>query len=297
MTAPLGHPSHAGGQGHPTVLDLLANGVLDAELAAVVWLLVDSRVPLIVAGSGRSDRNSVSGGPGGGAGPRPGPLNRRATLAAMLDLIPPLARQIPVDAGGGGLDRLTSADAATTWLVGPDVGPEPAYGLRLAFRALSRGAVLAASVEADSLEDVRARLGAPDVRLSEDELTFLGVVLVLRVVPLPSHPASPAGPASRVVAAHYVRPVARDPAGHLQRLPPAVLATWDARTDTFEHFAWGLAAEIAGRSGLRPGDVDGEVERRRSYLVGLLAGGVSGSNQLRRALEGYRMADSRGSAG
>jgi hypothetical protein len=34
----------------PSLVDLIARGVLDAELAALVWLLVDGGVPLVVAG-------------------------------------------------------------------------------------------------------------------------------------------------------------------------------------------------------------------------------------------------------
>ena len=121
---------------------------------------------------------------------------------------------------------------------------------------------------------------------------LLGLVLIIRAVESPTD-----GRVDRVAAAHYVRPVARDPAGHLQRLGPAVLATWDPTTDTFEHFAWGISAELASRTGLRPGDVDGQLERRSSFLTGLAEAGIAGANQLRTALNGFRLADSRESAG
>ena len=51
--------------------------------------------------------------------------------------------------------------------------------------------------------------------------------------------------AGRVVAAHLQRPPLRDGAGHVQRLGPAVLATWDDRLDGWEHFAWGVMPELA----------------------------------------------------
>jgi hypothetical protein len=156
---------------------------------------------------------------------------------------------------------------------------------------------MAASVEADSLEAVLARLRAPDLRLTEDELTFLGAVVVLRTVELEPSGGPSSTPGDRVVAAHYVRPFARDPAGHVQRPAPAVLATWEPRDDSFEHFAWGVSADIAGRAGLRPGDLDGELERRRAYLMGLADAGLAGSNQLRTALDGYRLADRRDAGG
>jgi hypothetical protein len=261
-------------------------GVLDAELAGLIWLLLDARVPLLVAGSRRPAMRALE----------PDRVDRAVVLAALLDLLPPTAHRIQVDSSGAGLDRLTSADAATGWLVGLDLGLNAAPGVRLAFRSLSRGAVMAASIEADSLEGVIARLRGPDLRLTEDELTFIGAVLIVRTVER-SHGASTTEAVDRVVAAHYVRPLSRDPAGHVQRPGPAVLATWEARDDTFEHFAWGIAADLAGRAGLRPGDLEPLLEKRRTYLAGLVEAGLTGSDQLRAALEGYRLADRHDSRG
>ena len=66
------------------------------------------------------------------------------------------------------------------------------------------------------------------------------------------------------MAAHYVRPTARDEHGHTQRLGPAVLATWDAATDRFEHFGWGITPELARRVDRKAGDFELEVDRRRA---------------------------------
>ena len=71
---------------------------------------------------------------------------------------------------------------------------------------------------------------------TDDELSHLGVVLVLRA-------ARRRPPAGRRRALRP--PVARDVHGHLQRLGPAVLATWDPETDAFEHFGWGVTPELA----------------------------------------------------
>ena len=60
----------------------------------------------------------------------------------------------------------------------------------------------------------------------------------------------------RVLAAHYLRPVARDVHGHVQRLPPAVLATWNPTAGAFDHFAWGVVGELGGRSGRRSVDFE-----------------------------------------
>ncbi len=161
----------------------------------------------------------------------------------------------------------------------------PAYtwdvAARVAVRATSIGYGLAATIHADSLDDVFETLRDAPVRLTDDELSHLGVVLILRVVD---------GGRRRVVAAHYVRPIARDTHGHLQRLGPAVLATWDAPTDAFEHFGWGVTPELALRTGRPAGDFEIEADRRRAHLDELVRAGVTGPDAVRAALRDYRPA-------
>jgi hypothetical protein len=92
----------------------------------------------------------------------------------------------------------------------------------------------------------------------------------------------------RVVAAHYVRPTARDEHGHVQRLGPAVLATWDADQDRFEHFGWGVTPELARRVERKAGDFDHEVDRRRAFLDELVAAGATDPDVVSTALRAYR---------
>ncbi|HXG39803.1 MAG TPA: hypothetical protein VNJ28_02575, partial [Candidatus Limnocylindrales bacterium] len=123
----------------------------------------------------------------------------------------------------------------------------------------------------------------PPIGLSSDELSHLGVVLVQRALRGPTGDLR-----RRIVAAHYLRPVARDVRGHVQRLPPAVLGTWDERADRHDHFAWGVASELAGRVGREATDFEREQARRAEYLAGLAAAGVSRRADVRAAIEGYR---------
>lgn len=125
-------------------------------------------------------------------------------------------------------------------------------GSRALLRGASLGAGFAATIEAASLEDTFARLRQA-AGLSDDELSYLGIVLVL-------------DPAGRVVAAHHVRPIALDGHGHVQRLGPAVLAARDATTGRLEHFAWGVLPELAARIRWKAGDLEAEVDRRRDAL-------------------------------
>ncbi len=224
----------------PSLVELVAQAVLDAELAALVWVLVEGKVPLVVAApAGR-----------GGAG---GQL-----LAGVLESIRP---DVPID---------------------PLVSPLTAAGAS----NLVRGRRAGGMIEAASLEEVRSRLGSGPLPLGEDQLTFLGCVLVLG--DLAEGPGGRRG-RLRVTAAHYVRPLARDAHGHSQRLDPAVLATWDERLGRYEHFAWGVLPEIASRLGRRAGDLEADLHHRRDDLAGLAKAGVTKLDEVQRLIAGYQV--------
>ena len=221
----------------PSIVALVAKGVLDAELAALVWLLVEARVPLVVAvPAGRA-----------GAGSQ--------LLAGIIGSI--------------------HADEQPEALV----APLTAAGASSLVRGRRAGGV----IEAESLAAVRSKLGTGPLPLSEDQLTFLGCVLVVGEV----------GEARRgrlrVTVAHYVRPLARDAHGHAQRLDPAVLAAWDPRLDRYEHFAWGVLPEIAARLGRRGGDLEADLHHRRDDLAGLVKAGLTEIGEVRRLIAGYQV--------
>ena len=271
-----------------SIAELIRTGTLDAELAAMLWVLVEGRVPLIVAAEEQGTGKST-------------------LLHALLDFLPSGVRTVELAGSVETFDWLpqatelgwrrpsTSRPAAfgdapvrpdTTVLLIPELSdhlPSYTWGeeARIAIRAVSVGYGLAATIHADTLEEVFERLGRPPVRADDDELSRLGVVLVLRRV------VDPPG-ARRVVAAHYVRPTARDERGHVQRLGPAVLATWDANLDQFEHFGWGVTPELALRVGRKAGDFEVEVERRREFLDGLVVAGTVGIDAVRTAIADYR---------
>lgn len=266
-----------------SITELIRTGTLDAELAATIWLLLEARVPLLVAGEGRG-------------------VGKSTVLGALLDFVPPELRVVEVGSAGETFDWLPQASELgwpgvarrpadgppirpdTTVLLVPELSdhaPVDTWGdaARIVVRAASIGYGLAATIHGDSLRDVFAALGSDPVRLGEDELSHLGVVLVVRHV---------GGERRRVAAAHYVRPVARDVHGHLQRLGPAVLATWDPTRDAFEHFGWGVIPELAIRAGRRAGDFELEAAARQAFLDGLVAGGVTDVSGVRDALARYR---------
>lgn len=274
-----------------SIVELIRTGWLDSELAATIWLLLEARVPLLVAGEAHG-------------------VGRSTLLGALLDFVPPELRIVEVAGAGETFEWLPQASELgwpgvarrpsdgppirpdTTVLLVPELSDRaPAYtwgdAARIVIRAASIGYGLVATIQGDSLDDVFAALGSNPVRLGEDELSQLGAVLVLRQV---------GGGRRRVAAAHYVRPVVRDVLGHLQRLGPAVLTTWDPKRDAFEHFGWGVIPELAIRVGRRAGDFEREAEARRAFLDGLVAAGVTDVSAVRAAVTRYRASAAAASA-
>ena len=115
--------------------------------------------------------------------------------------------------------------------------------------------------------------------MTDDELTYLGLIVVVRAERGPDGHVR-----RRVVAAHYARPVGRDEHGHVQRLPPAVVAARDERTDRLEHFAWGVMPELAIRLGRRAGDLERDQAERAAVLRRLAEDGVVDLDSVRAAI-------------
>ena len=268
-----------------SIVELIRAGTLDAELAATLWVLIEGRVPIVVAAQAQA-------------------VGKTTLLSALLDFLPPGTRTVELAGASETFDWLPQAPelgwhrraTPTTTQQSPPIQPHdtvllipelsdhlPSYTwgpqARIVIRAASIGYGLAATIHADTLEDVFEALRRPPVSLDDDELSRLGLVLILRRV---------GDGRRRVTAAHYVRPVARDEHGHVQRLGPAVLATWDPDHDHFEHFAWGITPELARIVDRRPGDFEVEVDRRRDYLAGLAEAGIVEVDAVRLAIEGYR---------
>ncbi|HEX6868684.1 MAG TPA: ATPase, T2SS/T4P/T4SS family, partial [Candidatus Limnocylindrales bacterium] len=185
-----------------SIAELLRVRMLDAELAAMLWLLVDGRVPVVVVG------------PTGGSG-------RTTLLTALLDFLPTGVRThevAAIDEDFAWLPQATElgwrgkpaaplgASAGvrpdTTVILVPELAddvPGAVWGdeARIAIRAASVGYGLAATIRADGLQGLVDRLRRPPVGVTDDELSRLGVVLVLDR----HRDGTP-----RVAAAHYVRP-------------------------------------------------------------------------------------------
>ncbi len=211
----------------PPLPRLVGARLLDAPLAALAWLLLERGVPVIVAGREAAVADAL--------------------LDSLVSALPRDRRPDPVLGPGG--DRVVRVAGRL------EIGTPPGI-LRAALGATTGRSGLAAAVAADDLAGVLAVLRGQG--LTDDEISFMGVVLVLG--------ASGAGSA-RLVAAHYLRPVVLDVGGHPRRLPPAVLATWDPAVDAWDDYTWGIATDLAERARMRLGDLEAERDRRAAALT------------------------------
>ena len=114
----------------------------------------------------------------------------------------------------------------------------------------ARDAVAGGVVLAGSLEDVlRVLGGSTDI---SDDTRELGIVLVFSD--------------GKLAVAHYVRPVERDAAGHLQRRPPAVLSARADKSGVLDHFYWAYTDELATRAGITRQQLEDERDARALHL-------------------------------
>ncbi|HLO36716.1 MAG TPA: hypothetical protein VK194_11560, partial [Candidatus Deferrimicrobium sp.] len=158
-----------------SVVELIADDELDAELAALAWILVEARLPLIVAGLQQ------------GAG-------KTTLFEAILDFLPPDARRFELagtmedfawlpEAETLGWTREGSAreeppaavpvSPASAYLTAAELSEHlPVYtwgrAARTLVRAASLGYGIGGTIHADRLEDVHAMLRSRSIGLTDD---------------------------------------------------------------------------------------------------------------------------------
>ena len=206
-----------------------------------------------------------------------------ATLVAERALDPELAALawllieggVPLVVGGSASREQRAALAGAMLAVDPrrpwvlldtDVDPPSLARLSTLLQGgLSVGLVLAAR----DLQETFDRLRAAPLSLPDDAVRRLGTVLVVDETTL----------GVRIAAAHYLRPTERDGQGHLQRRPPAVLATWDRESDAFEHFAWGITPELSDRVDRSQADFEQRQLDRAGFLARMARTGAMAAGE------------------
>jgi hypothetical protein len=194
----------------------------------------------------------------------------------------------PAAPHGADVSPTPPVSPSTAYLVAAELSEHlPLYttgaAARTLVRAASIGYGIGATIHADRLEQVHDELRSGEIGLTDDELSYLGLVVIIR----PERDRD-GQIRRRVVAAHYARPVGRDEHGHVQRLPPAVIAVRDDRADRLDHFAWGVMPELAIRLGRTAGDVERDQADRAALLKELVLEGLVDVDSVRRELRHFR---------
>src|SRR5579863_1435124 len=199
-----------------SVAQIIALGSVDAETAALIWLLLEHGASLTVAGP---------------TDPQPG-IGKTTTLNALLQFLPE----------GTALAYMSGMYENFAFTRLPDINPTTTYALcnevsdhlsiymwgRVAQRYLSlpaQGYHIATSVHADTMDEVLS-MYLRELRVKPENVRRLGLVINIGLIGR-SYPAR-----RRWLTTHFSCPESdpKNPAS----VVPVPLSIWDATTDIFE---------------------------------------------------------------
>jgi len=231
-----------------SVAQIIALGSVDAETAALAWLLLEHGASLTVAGP---------------TDPQPG-VGKTTTLNALLQFLPE-GTALAYMSGmyeNFAFTRLPDIDPATTYALCNEVSDHlPIYMWgRVARRYLTlpaQGYHIATSVHADTVDDVIS-MYRDDLRVSPEDVRRLGLVvhigLVGRVYP----------PRRRWLSTHFLQPWV-DPK-QPDAIIPIPLSLWNECDDTFEHTDQSILDDLANWAGLTSQDFATALKQRVDCL-------------------------------
>jgi len=246
-----------------SILDLVQSGTLDARLAAILWLAQERRLPIVSAAMPRL-------------------VGKTTLLVALRDLAPPWLDIVYTHGEEEDLCFLRETDPARTSIWVNELSDHLPWYLwgqpaRELFAALERGYGLAATLHADTPEQLFAYLSRPPLRIAPHGLARLGLIVNLGFFP------EAGGWVRRVRAASLVLPHSGDG-------PPATvcLAQWEQSEACFRHNSSREAAEaLAGRLGLDLSALARELAKREERLAALLGRGETSVEHVRDASVGF----------
>ncbi|HKS71464.1 MAG TPA: hypothetical protein VJQ45_13655 [Ktedonobacterales bacterium] len=248
-----------------SVAQLIAVGSLDAQTAALLWLLVERHQSLIV--SGPTD-------------PTPG-IGKTTTLNALLGFLPVGSTMVYTMGMFEDFDFVSQVTPATTCVLSNEVSDHLRIYMwgrpaRTLLRLPQDGFAVATSCHADTIDDVLSMLRV-DLRLTAEDVRRLGVIVNIGLV------GNLWPPRRRFLTVNYVRSAGGDGEPHGVSLAP--LATWDAATDRFIPATPETLAELATALEMTPDELEAALQRREARLAALAAGRGAGIQALRASVD------------
>lgn len=231
-----------------SVAQIIALKSVDAETAALIWLLLEHGASLTVAGP---------------TDPQPG-VGKTTTLNALLQFLPE-GTALAYMSGmyeNFAFTRLPDIDPGTTYALCNEVSDHlPIYMWgRVARRYLAlpaQGYHIATSVHADTIDDVIS-MYHHDLHLRPEDVRRLGLVinigLVGRVYP----------PRRRWLSTHLLQPFAD--ARHSDAIVSVPLSLWNEFDDTFEHADQAILDDLAQWIDMPIPDFASALQRRTASL-------------------------------
>ena len=246
-----------------SIVQLIDAGGFDARVAGLLWLLLERHASLIVAAAA----------PGAG---------KTTTLTALADFLPPATRRLYLRGWSETFAFVGEADPRHSYLLCNEISPHlPVYlwGRNVArlFAVVAAGYGMAATLHADSLEEVVDLLAGYPLGVPRAAIVRVDLVLILAVDYIDRRPRR------RLDELWLLR---REGVG--DDLDPVRLAWWDARQDALAHY--GDPEPPGGllhRTGLRADTFAAELARRTAFLQDLGAREIRSADAVRAALASY----------
>lgn len=245
-----------------SVVQLIRAGSLDAPLAALLWLLIEHRASLLVAAE-------------------PPLAGKTTTVTALLDFLPPGTRKVFLRGWYETFDFVKHTEPFQTCLLCNEISDHLLVYLwgpnaTRAFELLSQGYALAATMHADSLEEVIGILEGEPLRVPRSWLARLTLVMILRVV------SANGRVLRRTHTVHLLQPGKES-----QSLAISCLAEWEPAGDSFRHFTAPHLKDLGRVAGMGTRQLAAELARRESFLEGLARQGIASIPAFRKALSQY----------
>jgi hypothetical protein len=247
------------GEKRLSLLDLVKNGTLDVETAALLWLVVEKKGSVIVASQA--------------------PLAGKTTLlTALMDFLSSKYEEHYIYGGGSDVVPPANSKPLSSYILAPELGPGNVSGKSLVslFKSLAKGFSLGATVKADSPEEVFRTLSSGRMAVPSGQLARLHAIINLRTV------QGPRSTNRRVSQLTLIAP--RDGSGWRM----VTLAGWEPDDDSHLHMnSPETRATLASRLKMDADDLDGELAERARRLQAWLDIRLTNARQLRQAVLKY----------
>jgi len=253
-----------------SMAQLIKLGSIDAETAALVWLMIERGASFTIAGP---------------TDPRPG-AGKTTVLNAVFQFLPQEAALVYTVGcyEDFAFTHQPDIDPAATYVLCNEISDHQPFYMwgRVARRFLmlpTQGYHIATSVHADSIDDV-IYLYQRELRLGSEAIRHLGLVVNIGLV------GDGANPLRRWLSVHFLQPKP-DPES-LYALVPLPLSLWNEQEDTFEHFYQSNLDELAEWARLTPEGFIAAVRARTECLQGLARAGHTSMDQMYDAISELR---------